>query len=310
MYFPLYSNKSLMFKQSTMLNKTSKREMTTRENRLNVAVVIPCFNNEKSIASVVSKCIEFFDTVIVVNDGSIDSTAVNAMEAGAYVITHSTNLGKGAAMKTAAQNVDAEILIFIDGDGQHDPEDIHKLVEPIIQGKADCVIGSRFLSQSKTSCPPLSRKLANYSASFTISLVISIVEPTIAFFKRGTIVKNSQVATQKSKLKKNTKSVLNGAEYRILNGKIKWITDCTSGLRAIKLDSFKKLNLVSDRYEIETEMIFELAKNHLIIAETSCSCAWQGSSSNLSVAKDGLKTLGLVIKKVFKDSETQNINTK
>jgi len=84
----------------------------------------------------------------VINDGSKDGTEEEAKKAGAQVISHSTNRGKGAALRTAFEylrKLRFKAAVILDGDGQHDPADIAKLVEPIIKGKADMVIGSRYL---------------------------------------------------------------------------------------------------------------------------------------------------------------------
>ncbi|MFC1983982.1 glycosyltransferase family 2 protein [Chloroflexota bacterium] len=116
-----------------------------------VVAVIPCYNTESHIAEVVTKCLPHVDQVIVVDDGSTDDTAEVAKKAGAEVISHSSNMGYGAAIKTCfreTQRNDNDILITIDGDGQNDPDEIPSLLEPILGGEADLVIGSRFLSNN------------------------------------------------------------------------------------------------------------------------------------------------------------------
>ena len=259
-------------------------------NSLKVLAAIPCYNTAKTIAKVVAKTKKYVDEVIVIDDGSTDMTAEVARAAGAVVISHERNRGKGAAMKTAMANTDGDILIFIDGDGQHDPDDIPNLLKPILQGKADFVIGSRYLSRSKKSSNPFIRKISNAIASLVISVVISVFQPIARFITRQPLSKRNTQAPEKSE------SI--DVEYRILDGKFKWITDCTSGLTAMRKDTCGKLALVSDRFQIETEMIFEQAKNGFIIAETPVSCTWDGSLSGLSVTKDGLSTLWLLFKKL------------
>ena len=124
---------------------------SSQATRPKVVAVIPCFNTEPFIAEVVSKARKYVDQVIVIDDGSRDGTAEAARAAGAVVVSHEKNRGKGAAMKTGVENTDADIIIFLDGDGQHDPEDIPKIIEPILRGKVDLAIGSRCLPESKAS---------------------------------------------------------------------------------------------------------------------------------------------------------------
>ena len=81
----------------------------------------------------------------------------------------------------------------------------------------------------------------------------------------------------------------------------KWIkiTDCTSGLRAITRESWQKLGLVSLGFQIETEMIYEAARNRLVIAEVPISCNWDSRFSRLSVIRDGLRTMKLLTGKML-----------
>ena len=108
--------------------------------------VIPAYNEELSIGSVVLKARRYVDEVIVVDDGSEDDTSLVAREAGAKVIRNERNLGKGESLRRALnllRESKVDVVVLLDADGQHDPDDIPKLVKPIIEGKADMVIGSR-----------------------------------------------------------------------------------------------------------------------------------------------------------------------
>jgi len=121
--------------------------------RQKVIAAIPCFNTASSIADVVSRSSQYVDQVIVVDDGSSDDTAEKARQAGAFVISHSANGGYGEAIKScfeAGKANEADILVTLDGDGQHDPEEIQRVVAPILNNATDMVIGSRFLSQQIT----------------------------------------------------------------------------------------------------------------------------------------------------------------
>jgi glycosyltransferase involved in cell wall biosynthesis len=265
-----------------------------------IVAAIPCFNTQEYIEQVIHGCNKYVDEVLVIDDGSTDATAQVAKAAGASVISHDKNRGKGAAMKTAIRNAKADIIVFLDGDGQHNPEDIPKLLDPIIQEKADFVIGSRFLLHSKRISTPFFRKSANYIAAFTISIFISFLFPRRPFghYKRSAKkIKNDE---EMDRILDSNNANQSTSDFRILNGRFKWITDCTSGLRAGSADCCRKLDLLSNGYQIETEMILELAKNNFTIAEIPCSCIWKKNVSRLSIAKDGLQTLTLLIRKTFK----------
>jgi glycosyltransferase involved in cell wall biosynthesis len=120
----------------------------------NVTAIIPAFNEEIPIGSVVLTTKKYVDQVIVVDDGSSDRTAEIAEAAGAEVISHRSNQGKGAALRTGFQAIgDRDIVVTLDGDGQHNPWEIPKLLKPIIDGEADIVNGSRYLSKNGTDTP-------------------------------------------------------------------------------------------------------------------------------------------------------------
>jgi glycosyltransferase involved in cell wall biosynthesis len=112
---------------------------------------IPAYNEEPSIQDVIKKSLPHVDKVIVCNDGSTDNTAKLAQEAGATVITHDKNQGYGAAISTLfdyARKQNAQIMITLDGDGQHDPGQIPLLINAITTHNVDVVIGSRFLDDN------------------------------------------------------------------------------------------------------------------------------------------------------------------
>jgi glycosyltransferase involved in cell wall biosynthesis len=113
-----------------------------------IIVAIPAHNEEQFIGDIVTRAKKYADELIVVDDGSTDATSRVARAAGAEVIRHRKNRGAGAATKTAfeaAKKRHADILVTLDGDGQHNPDEIPRLLAPILKGKADLVIGSRFL---------------------------------------------------------------------------------------------------------------------------------------------------------------------
>jgi glycosyltransferase involved in cell wall biosynthesis len=107
---------------------------------------ISAFNEENTIARVVIHAGKHVDKVLVVDDGSNDDTALIAERLGAQVIKHERNLGRGAALRGCfrwANEVGADVLVTLDADGQHDPEDIPSILDPILKGEADVAIGSR-----------------------------------------------------------------------------------------------------------------------------------------------------------------------
>ena len=122
---------------------------------------IPAFNEENSIGDIVSRSLKFVDRVVVCNDGSTDQTSINAVKAGAIVLEHEKNLGKGAAFKTLfeyANKINADIMITIDGDGQFLPEEMKNLINNLQKSNADVVIGNRYGDQKEM---PLYRKTGN-----------------------------------------------------------------------------------------------------------------------------------------------------
>jgi glycosyltransferase involved in cell wall biosynthesis len=116
---------------------------------MSITAIIPAFNEEVSIGSVVLTTKKHVDRIIVIDDGSIDKTAEIAQSAGAEVIKHARNMGKGDALKTGFLAVGQNgtgVIITIDADGQHNPDEIPKMVAPILAKEADMVIGSRYLN--------------------------------------------------------------------------------------------------------------------------------------------------------------------
>lgn len=125
--------------------------MEVNANKSEIVAVIPCYNEQETIHVLVLEALKYVDSVVVVNDGSQDNTEEKATRAGALVINHQNNRGKGVALETASQylrKLDCKAVVFLDGDGQHDPAEIPRVIEPVLGGKADMVIGSRFIEGS------------------------------------------------------------------------------------------------------------------------------------------------------------------
>ena len=124
--------------------------VTQKSNdRPKIVAAIPACNEEQFINEVVSKAKKYVDEVIIIDDGSTDSTAPVARAAGAVVVTHHNRQGYGESVKAcfeAGRAHGADILVTLDGDAQHNPDEIQKVVTPILNEEADIVVGSRFLS--------------------------------------------------------------------------------------------------------------------------------------------------------------------
>ncbi|NVN98792.1 MAG: glycosyltransferase family 2 protein [Geobacteraceae bacterium] len=158
-------------------------------------VIIPAFNEEHGIASVISKIKAHapdFD-VLVINDGSADRTKAVAKEAGAIVLTHNFNMGYGVAIQTGykfAHEKGYSYIIQIDGDGQHDPTFISELLEPVKNGDVDFALGSRFLWFDSYR-PSFTRRLGILFFRKLVTVIIGreITDPTSGYqaFNRDVI---------------------------------------------------------------------------------------------------------------------------
>ena len=144
---------------------------------MSILTCIPAFNEGKVIGEVIKKCLKFSDQVVVCDDGSTDDTYEIADAAGAHVIRHDVNIGKGEALRTLfkfAIHSKNDIIVTIDGDGQFLPEEIPKLVSDIEEKKSDIVIGYRF--DDATDMPNYRRfgnkmldKMANMVTELSVS---------------------------------------------------------------------------------------------------------------------------------------------
>lgn len=126
-----------------------------------IVVGIPAFNEEHSIARVVLEAQKYADKIVVCDDGSTDYTAKIAERLGADVIKHEKNGGYGASIRSLfirAHEFNADVLVTLDADGQHEPNEIPLVIKPIIEGLADVVIGSRFVEKDGTAEMPLYRQ--------------------------------------------------------------------------------------------------------------------------------------------------------
>ena len=123
---------------------------------MKIAIGLPALNEEKNIASIILQLREKYELVIVCDDGSNDLTSSISEKMGAIVIKHKKNLGYGAAIRslfTKAQELECDILVTFDSDGQHKVSEIENVIQPIVKDDADIVIGSRFLGSIEGKIP-------------------------------------------------------------------------------------------------------------------------------------------------------------
>jgi glycosyltransferase involved in cell wall biosynthesis len=114
-----------------------------RDSRPTVSAVIPAYNEEETVGEVVTRTLRHVDEVIVVDDGSTDETAIVARNSGAVVVLKEANKGVLESLKTGFKSAKGEILVTLDADGQHDPDEIPILLELILDDRADLVLGAR-----------------------------------------------------------------------------------------------------------------------------------------------------------------------
>jgi len=145
---------------------------TRPERKPKIVVCIPAYNEESSIAGVIANAKPHADHIIVCDDGSKDKTAEIAKKMGAEVFSNPVNMGKGFSLNMLfdyARDLNPDIVVTLDADGQHDPNEIPKLIDPILANRADVVIGSRYVKGSWTDAPLYRRfglKIVNSLFSF------------------------------------------------------------------------------------------------------------------------------------------------
>lgn len=132
----------------------------------NISLIIPAHNESKTVGGIIREIRNAYpqSEIIVVDDGSVDNTADVAQKAGAKVCKHPYNIGNGAAIKTGIRAASGEILVLMDGDGQHDPSDIEKLL--LYLPSYDMVVGARKFSQQASWARGFGNKAYNWLASY------------------------------------------------------------------------------------------------------------------------------------------------
>ena len=135
---------------------------------MNVSLVIPAYNEAAHMPQLLDSIPPVVTEVIVVDDGSTDDTPAIVQNNGAILVQHPENRGKGVAMVSGIHRATGDIVVFMDADLQHHPEDIEKLLQPILKGDADLCIGVRTLGSRKTMPPQ--RRITNFLGNFLVYL--------------------------------------------------------------------------------------------------------------------------------------------
>lgn len=146
--------------------------MTNQSIQPEVTILLPAFNEEESIGVTIRRIKELHPgfEVLVVNDGSTDNTKIEAQNAGATVYSHPYNIGNGAAVKTGLRHAAGKWVIMMDADGQHNPDDISRLLEH--KDKYDMVVGARTKGSDTSAHRDFANKLYNWFASYVTSFRI------------------------------------------------------------------------------------------------------------------------------------------
>jgi glycosyltransferase involved in cell wall biosynthesis len=141
-------------------------------NEFKISVIIPAYNEAPTIGNIVSKIRTLYPDfeILVVNDGSSDETATLAKRAGANVHNHPYNIGNGASVKSGIRHATGDILVFMDGDSQHDPEDIGKLLEYFPE--YDMVVGARSFKGQSSIGRAFGNKIYNWLASYVAMIPV------------------------------------------------------------------------------------------------------------------------------------------
>ena len=200
-----------------------------------VYILIPVFNEEKKIESVISDLSKYFINIIAVNDGSTDSSRDILKSLDVTLLNHSINLGQGAAISTGfkyIQNLNnAKAVVTFDADGQHSVEDAKAFAKEILSCDEEVIFGSRFI-KNKANIP------------FLKKIVLSIV---VLFTNRFSRTK---------------------------------LSDAHNGLKAIKKDSLKKIDITIDGFGFESQIIHQVSKKNMTYKELPTNTIYTSYSKN------------------------------
>jgi len=194
-------------------------------NGLNVFIVIPAYNERKTIGPIVRGLTGQGFRVVVVDDGSCDHTIIDANRFGAELIVHSKNAGKGRCIREGLQyslENGCDIAITMDGDGQHDLREIHKFIEEYNVSGADLVLGSRMRNPKKM---PFIRRCTNTFMSFVISLIL------------GKHIEDSQCGYRLLSMRAIESMSLRATKYEIESEMLLEAKRCSLRISSVEIDS-------------------------------------------------------------------------
>ncbi|MGB9694059.1 MAG: glycosyltransferase family 2 protein [Fervidobacterium sp.] len=213
-----------------------------------ISVIIPVYNEELTVGNVIERvkmAVEMIHVpyeILVIDDCSADNSPVVSKNRKVEVYQLKRHMGKGYALRLGFRKAKGEIIVTLDSDGSHNPEELPKLLDPILNGEADLVIGSRFLHEKNVFHNELN-KIGVHLFNFFV---------------------------------------------RMLTGKA--TTDSQSGYRVVRSTILKKLNLMSNGYEIESEMLIKVLKNGHRVKEVPIRFEQRTyGKSKLAPFKDGVK---------------------
>jgi dolichol-phosphate mannosyltransferase len=214
----------------------------------NIFIVIPTYNEVKTIGSIVSVLDKRGFRIIVIDDGSRDKTIIEANKFGAEIIAHAKNAGKGRCiregLKYAMEN-GCEAAITMDGDGQHSLSDIDKFLDEYKKSGADLILGNRLHDPKKM---PFIRRCTNSIMSFIISLLIT-----------------------------------------------KRIDDSQCGYRLVSRKGIEKMQLITTKYEIESEMLMEAKRRGLKMSAVNIDSIYAGEASQINPFLDTFRFLKFIV---------------
>lgn len=250
----LFNKKYHIQKQSVFITDLEEEKEKSCLNIPKVSIIIPAFNEEKTIANVISGTIIVMEQlnmpyeIIFVDDGSTDNTGFIASLFKVKVIVNKKNRGKGYSLKKALQHASGEVIVTIDSDGEHKPKEIAPLLGAVLNG-IDVASGSRFMNTQTgvtTKLNHIGNRIFNFAVMF-------------------------------------------------LTGKI--VTDSQTGFRAIKRSVLEKMNLLSDGYEIETEITVKSLKKGYVFKELPITVERRKfGSSKLKIIEDGKRIIGTILR--------------
>jgi len=218
-----------------------------------IIAAIPCLNEEQFIGDVVTRARKYVDKVIVIDDGSTDNTSEVAKAAGAEVIRHKARQGAGAATRSAfeaAKANNADILITLDGDGQHNPDEIPQVLAPILSNEADLVIGSRFLQPNLNQSQQISTNLIQVPKyrKFGIDVITWL-------YNFGSKVK---------------------------------VSDSQSCFRAHSRKLLEAINITENGFGFSIQVLIQARRKNFVITEVPVSCIYHSEGSSLNPIAHGL----------------------